>query len=52
MAKPKKPMTVADQLFKSAPPHVQALHKESQKLQRDIKRKLWWEKNGVPPVQV
>lgn len=45
---PKKPMTVADQLFKSAPVHVQELHKNSKKLQRAVNRKLWWEEHNKP----
>jgi len=45
MAEPKK-KSDADELFKAAPPHVQKLHAESKKLQREVARKLWWKENS------
>jgi len=35
----------SDELFRNAPDHVKKLHKESKKLCREVKRKLWWDKN-------
>lgn len=45
MADKKKPSD-ADELFKQAPEHVKKLHKQSKKLCREVKRKLWWDANG------
>jgi predicted small metal-binding protein len=36
----------SDELFRNAPDHVKKLHKESKKLRREVKRKLWWDKNN------
>ena len=41
----KKKPDCADELFKNAPEHVKRLHKQSKKLCREVKRKLWWDQN-------
>lgn len=45
MADKKKP-SCSDELFKNAPEHVKKLHKQSKKLCREVKRKLWWSEHG------